>query len=97
VLYFAPGKFEVDVTDLRFTPQGGSQLSRGPAHSNNGVISTRRGNGGSWTAVTGKSPFGQWELALPDTDETKNRFKDEQIEDILFVVTYSGRTPDWPA
>jgi len=28
-------------------------------------------------------------------DEIKERFKNEEIEDILFVITYSGRTPAW--
>ena len=47
--------------------------------------------------MIGKSPAGEWELALPDTEEMKVRFKNEEIEDILFVITYSGRTPEWPA
>ena len=41
-------------------------------------------------------PGREWELALPNTQELKDRFKNEQIEDILFVVTYSGHTPEWP-
>lgn len=45
----------------------------------------------------GKSPFGERRLALPNTGEMKNRFKNEEIQDILFVITYSGRTPYWPA
>jgi len=47
--------------------------------------------------MIGKAPFGEWELALPNTDELKSRFQNEEIEDILFVITYSGRTPEWPA
>jgi len=62
-----------------------------------GAISTRRSNAGSWNALIGGSPVGEWELALPDTEEMKNRFKNEDIEDILLVVTYAGRTPAWPA
>jgi hypothetical protein len=27
----------------------------------------------------------------------KRRFVSREIEDILFVITYSGRTVDWPA
>jgi hypothetical protein len=50
--------------------------------------------------MTGKLPFGAWELALPNTEEMRKRFDDEggneNIEDILFVITYSGRTPEWP-
>jgi hypothetical protein len=47
--------------------------------------------------MIGKSPIGEWELALPNTEEIKNRFKNEEIEDILFVITYAGHTPAWPA
>ena len=69
----------------------------GAATPVDGIISTRRGNAGSWMPMIGKSPFGRWELALPNTEELKNRFKEEEIQDILFVITYSGRTPAWPA
>jgi hypothetical protein len=47
--------------------------------------------------MQGKAPFGEWELALPNTEDMRNRFTNEEIEDILFVVTYSGRTPEWPS
>ena len=99
VLYFArvSGKsFEVPVTHLRFTEQNASGALGGGAISMDGVISTRRGNAGSWTAMIGKAPVGQWELALPDIPEIRNLFKAEEIEDILFVLTYTGRTPEWP-
>ena len=50
--------------------------------------------------MIGKSPIGEWELALPNTVEIRNRFGDggsnEDIQDILFVITYSGRTLEWP-
>jgi hypothetical protein len=46
--------------------------------------------------MLGKAPFGTWELSLPNTNEIKQRFSDDQIEDILFVLTYEGRTSDWP-
>jgi len=46
--------------------------------------------------MAGKGPVGEWELALPNTEEMRNRFKTEEIEDILFVIMYSGRTPAWP-
>jgi hypothetical protein len=100
VLYFARKdglSFEIPMTHLRFTEQGSAGAVGGGAPSIDGVISTRRGNAGSWTAIRGKSPFGEWELALPDTEEIRNRFKNEDIEDLLFVLTYTGRTPAWPA
>ena len=103
LLYFARANatsFEVPVTYLRYTAQEEPGTVGGSATSIDGIISTRRGNAGSWTAVIGKSPVGEWELALPNTEEIRGRFGDEgsnqDIEDILFVITYSGRTPDWP-
>lgn len=86
-----------EVRHLRFTEEGRAGAIGGSANSADGLISTRQGNAGSWTAMIGKAPIGRWELALPTTEEMKNRFKNEEIEDILLVVTYSGRTPPWPA
>lgn len=88
--------FEVPVSYLRFTAQDEPGMVGGSATSIDGVISTRRGNAGSWTTMIGKSPVGTWELALPDTEEWRNHFYNEEIDDILFVITFSGRTPPWP-
>lgn len=92
---------EVPVNHLRYTAKEAAGTVGGSATSIDGIISTRRGNAGSWTAMIGKSPVGEWELALPNTEEMRKRFGDggsnEDIEDILFVITYSGRTPEWPA
>jgi hypothetical protein len=99
VLYFArkPGStFEVDVSYLRFTEARTAGAVGGEASTLDGVISTRRGNAGSWTPILGKSPFGGFELALPNTPETRRLFSEEQIEDMLFVITYTGRSPAWP-
>ena len=46
--------------------------------------------------MIGKVPVGEWELELPNTEEVRDLFKDEQIDDIFLVITYSGRTPAWP-
>jgi hypothetical protein len=99
-LYFARKAglfFEIPVNYLRFTEDGSTGAVGGGATSVDGVIGTRRGNAGSWTAMIGKRPAGEWELALPNTDEMKSRFKEEEIEDIIFVITYSGLTPEWPS
>ena len=47
-------------------------------------------------SFVGKRPFGEWELALPNTEEVRGRFESEEVQDILFVITYSGRTQEWP-
>jgi hypothetical protein len=103
--------FEVPVSHLRFrqgdaapvpAPPGGRATSAG------GLISTRRISGEGWRPIQDRSPFGEWELSLkssnPDEEaaikedkEIRDRFENEEIEDILFVITYSGRTPAWPA
>ena len=67
------------------------------ATSVDGIISTRRGNAGPWMSFVGKRPFGEWQLALPDTEEIRGRFQSDDIQDILFVITYSGQTHAWPA
>jgi hypothetical protein len=87
---------EFPATKLRFIEAGSSGAVGGSATPIDGIISTRRGNGSSWMSMLGKSPVGEWELSLPNTEEVRNLFKKEQIQDILFVITYSGRTPDWP-
>ncbi len=112
VLYFVrkTGEtFEVPVTHLHFTEQGNTAAVDGSATSIDdgatsidGVISTRRGNASSWGSMLGKKLNGQWELSLQSNDPLKDRkirswFKDEKIEDILFVITYAGQTPDWPS
>lgn len=100
VLYFAHADgaaFEVPVTHLHFTELGSPGSVGGGATSNEGLISTRSGNAGSWLSMIGKAPFGEWELALPNTTEMRERFKNSEIENILFVITYEGRTPEWPA
>jgi hypothetical protein len=100
LLYFAPNNgqpVEIKGARLLFKKQGDQTQVGGTTDSIDGVISTRRANGGNWLPITNKLPIGEWELALPTDEATKNFFRNEEIEDILFVVTYSGRTPEWPA
>jgi hypothetical protein len=104
-LYFAckeNSSFEVPIAQLHFTEKGSNQSVGGQAASTDGIISTLRGNAAGWRPMVGKTPFGEWELSFQSNDpatnkEIKDRFKNKEIEDILFVVTYSGRTPEWPA
>lgn len=99
LLYFARADeavFEVPVSSLLFTEQGGAGEVGGAATTVDGVISTRSGNAGSWMAMIGKPPIGEWQLKLPNTMDMKNRFRNGEIVNILFVITYSGSTPPWP-
>jgi hypothetical protein len=88
---------ELQGVRLLFKNQGEETPVGGSADSIDGIISTRRANGSNWIPITGNQPpIGEWELSLPTDDTTKNLFRNEVIEDILFVITYSGRIPEWP-
>jgi hypothetical protein len=45
--------------------------------------------------MIGKSVTGSWELALADSSQVREYFKDELIQDVLFVITYSGGRAGW--
>ena len=100
-LYLAsrPGSSRaLDVGGLRFTPAGTAAAIGGAASSStDGLIGTRQGNAASWLSMVGQEPMGPWELTLPDTDAMRGRFRNNEIEDLLFVLTYGGRLPAWPA
>lgn len=96
-LYFrrASGQsFEIQVKDLLFRTDEKPPVG-GPATSIEGVISTRRGNASSWIPLIGLAPHGEWELAFPNTPEVRQLFQEGLIEDILFDISYTYRTPDW--
>jgi len=99
IVYFVPeegSSVEVEVAELRYQeePSTGS-ISFGGASSTEGVISTRRGNASGWLPLIGKSPVATWTLSFANTQEFQALFDDERISDILFVVGYSGETPEW--
>jgi hypothetical protein len=89
--------FEMELNKFLFTPKDEKDAAGSGATTIDGVISTRRGNGTGWNGMIGKTPAGEWELVLPNTEEMTKRFKNEKIDDILLVITYGGRTPAWPA
>jgi len=99
LLYFSRANgatFEVAVNALQFAEGVSASTVGGAATSINGVISTRRGNAASWLPMLGKTPFGTWQLALPNTEVMRNRIANGDIQDILFVITYTAQTPGWP-
>jgi hypothetical protein len=87
---------EIRFRHLRFGEEGSFGMVGGRAMTRGGIISTRSGNAPTWTPMIGHSPIGEWELSLPDTPQTRQLFRDEQVSDILFVLTYEGDTPPWP-
>jgi hypothetical protein len=88
---------ELQVGSLTLTPDGTTGTFGGGATTNEGLISTRSGNAGGWMAMIGQSPVGDWMLSLPDTAVVRALFANEEIEDIVLVVTSAGRLPPWPA
>jgi hypothetical protein len=99
-LYFARkqrSNAEVQVDSLSLTPDGSTGKFGGGATTNDGLISTRSGNAGGWMAMIGQPPVGDWELSLPNTAAVRKLFADEEIDDIVLVVTCAGRLPPWPA
>ncbi|NMF84104.1 neuraminidase-like domain-containing protein [Nodosilinea sp. P-1105] len=102
VLYFvreAGATLEIPVSHLHFTETNAATSVGGSATSIDGIISTRRGNAPSWIEIIGKSPVGEWELALLDNladgRQPKDLFENEAIEDILLVITYQGQLSPW--
>jgi hypothetical protein len=105
LMYFIPADgaaFQLQPT-LDFTPYGASTPVGGAAGAPTDpnappvyVFSTRRGNASAWVPIIGLGVSGNWTLSLPNTTATANIFQNQQIRDILFVITYSGNTPAWP-
>jgi hypothetical protein len=104
LLYLSPkaGTAEpvaVAVEHLTLTPAAGGAAipssSSAALSTPEGVISTRAGNW-NWLGATAKPvPVdGTWDLAF--AAGTAERFARGDIRDILFVVTYTARTPAWP-
>jgi hypothetical protein len=65
----------------------------------NDVMSTRSSSGASWIPMIGKSPFATWQLDLSQDTNVPNiavHLANEDVADILMVLTYSARTPAWP-
>jgi hypothetical protein len=105
LVYFAPAdgaSFQLQPT-LQFAPTGSSTSAGGaagapadPTAPPTYVFSTRRGNASAWMPLLGQSVEGNWTLTLPNTSGTASVFQDEQIRDILFVISYNANTPAWP-
>ena len=89
---------EIAVERIQFeptTPGSVEEFFGKGAMTVDGIISTRKGNGAGWNALQGLRPFGTWELALQDTPAMTAQFRSGQFENILLVITYGARTPDW--
>jgi hypothetical protein len=65
----------------------------GDAQTIDGVVSTRRGNGGAYKGITGP-PTGDWTLTL---DTAAGALLDAgTVTDVLLLIGWSGIGPAWP-
>ncbi|MEU9917799.1 neuraminidase-like domain-containing protein [Streptomyces sp. NPDC051001] len=92
----APLPGELSAVSLRFKETGRTSWLGGTGTLVGGVVSTQRAGGGPWLPMLGKSPVGEWELGLPDTDEVREWLKADGLDDAVLVVSYRGRTAAWP-
>jgi hypothetical protein len=80
--------------DLRFIEQGKMIAVGGGASVVDGIA--------KWATAmnNAESLVGSWTLTFTNDDDNdeqiRNLFANDQIEDILFVITFGGRTPEWP-
>jgi hypothetical protein len=97
-LYFvrrSGAKFELETVELRLDrPDGPSP--RGICGTEAGLVSTRTARGTPWLVFRDVPPVGGWTLTLPNSDEVRRRFTDGDVTDIVLIVTYGGRLPEWP-
>jgi hypothetical protein len=89
-------RFELPNVRLHFREEGTTASVGGTAGTLDGAISSTSGAAGSWSSIQTRSPFGTWELSLPDSQEIRQRFQTGEIRDILLVLTYAGHLPAWP-
>ncbi|MBN1254273.1 MAG: hypothetical protein JXA50_03275 [Deltaproteobacteria bacterium] len=83
--------------ELKLKPQGTDMSIGGIAQTVKGIASTQGGSASSWFVLQGLNPAGEWEFTLPDDFQTRQLFKEGKITDILFVITYKGDIPAFPA
>ena len=90
LFYFAgtDGVFEDIPVTVTFTEQGTTTTSTAEAQTVDGALRV--------TSITG-TPVGDWTVTLPDTQDLRSRFSARAIDDIVFVVTFTGRLPPYPA
>lgn len=87
---------EIADVELAFSENGNLGSMGGIASTVDGIISTRKGNAGSWIALLGKPPVGNWKLTLPNTPVVRRLIQNNEISDILFVISFDAITPQWP-
>ncbi|MBL7792408.1 MAG: VCBS repeat-containing protein [Saprospiraceae bacterium] len=86
-------EFELANVELFFFEHGSNARLGGDGNTNNGILNSQRA--GKWKMFQGKNPVGKWRLSLTDSEEIKGYFNNNFIEDIMLVITYTARYPEW--
>nr|WP_320190732.1 neuraminidase-like domain-containing protein [uncultured Desulfobacter sp.] len=84
---------EITFKHIKFVETGSTSAIESSATSSNGIIRSA----GGLSKMKDKQPFGEWTLGLEDKQEIRELFKSESIDDILFVITFTGHTEQWPS
>jgi hypothetical protein len=106
VLYFVfkpQQSVSLDQVHLEYTPTGGAAIGPLSAAPIKSVISTRAN---AWGGLLNKSVSGKWNFSFkplvgdPQTAQKMQRLRElfdgKRLDDILLVISYSGRTSAWP-
>ncbi|WP_458190373.1 Tc toxin subunit A-related protein [Haladaptatus sp. NG-WS-4] len=101
LMYFiGPDDESLATTEVTLTFDDGSGFGPlgGTASIVENKVSTRKPSALNLSAITSTANGvdGEWTLTLPNTSIVRDLFEQDIIEDILFVLTYSGRTSEWP-
>jgi sugar lactone lactonase YvrE len=90
-----PPANEITVYNLEYKADGENEFidpGERDLVSKDGLLSSSTGSAIAWSAFDGEVAYGTWKLSFNDTID----FKNGNIEDIIFVVTYDATVPKWP-
>jgi hypothetical protein len=101
MLYVVPrAGSSVEISGVTLSLGTGAGQVSASADTANGIISTRRPSVGSthpWDVFKTRPAVGPWTLTLPDSATLRARFTQGEIVDLVFVVSFTGTVPGWPA
>jgi hypothetical protein len=92
---------EVKISNLLHvvkTPNGEVSMGGEAATDDNGIArydsqDRPRGETGNWKPLIKESPVGKWQLTLDSS--IRQTIVSNQLEDIFFIISFSGRGPTW--
>lgn len=87
---------EVTLDNFSFTVKGSeNELGEQGLTTNEAKLTTADANVGSLNNVLGKSVEGTWKLTLTDTPILRQLIEEDQLNDVLMVLSFEGVTPKY--